>query len=224
MRYYKYLVFLWSIALYSCVCPPSADTPQELVPSEYANISFLNAVHNATDVSIYTKYGQITKSNIPFRGFSEYLKIGSGNNFIILNNNINKFYKAGVNFEKDKYYTFIAAGNTEQIKTLSFEDRTENFNKSNSYLRIINSYLYLPKLNIKLDSIATQMYYYAEFTDFTKCEPEEHNIRMYVDEELIINLFFRTKNGYVYTVVPYYDPNETNIYGLTCSIIEIKIL
>ena len=47
------------LALSACECPPSADAPKKIIPTEYSRICVLNSVHNTYSINIDTKYGNI---------------------------------------------------------------------------------------------------------------------------------------------------------------------
>lgn len=222
MKCFQYLIIL-VLALSACECPPSADAPKKIIPTEYSRICVLNSVHNTYSINIDTKYGNIFE-NLLFRKHTNYEKIGSGNNFINLKYNIFEFYKVAANFGKNAYYTFIPTGNAEQVQTLLVNDDVERLDKSKAYIRIINSHLYLPNLKIiNIELKGQENFAYREYTAFLESSVGMENFKFFVEDSLVINLQVNTQAGNCYTIVPFYSPREKNIYGLTCSVIELPI-
>lgn len=211
------------LVLVSCECPPSANTPQVLTPSEYANICFVNTVHNTYSISIDTKYGYVFQ-NLLFRKHTQYEKIGSGNNYINLKYNIFDFYKVPIKLDKDTFYTFIPAGSADQVRTILLKDDVKSLDKSHSHLRIVNGHSYLPKLRVEsglfpdLDAMS-----FGDATEFKPSPNRSEFVRFFVEDEQVLNLQVQVSPGSCYSVVPFYNPGEKNIYGLTVAVIELKI-
>lgn len=207
----------------SCECPPSANTPQVLTPSEYANICFVNTVHNTYSISIDTRYGYVYE-NLLFRRHTQYEKIGSGNNYLNLKYNIFEFYRVPIKLEKDAYYTFIPAGSADQLKTILLKDKVKDLDKLHSHLRVINGHSYLPKLRVESGFLLDKhIMSFGDVTEFKATKNRSEYVRFFVEDEQVLNLQVHTSPGSAYSIVPFYNPGEKNIYGLTVAVIELKI-
>lgn len=212
-----------SLLVISCECPPGAKTPQVLTPSEYANICFVNTVYNTYSISIDSRYGYVFQ-NLLFRRHTKYEKIGSGNNYINLKYNIFDFYKVPIKLEKDAYYTFIPAGGADQVKTILLNDNVRDLDKSYSHLRVINGHSYLPKLRVESDFLPdNHIMKFGDVSDFKATQNRSEFIRFFVENEQVLNLQVQTAPGSTYSIVPFYNPGEKNIYGLTATVIELRI-
>ncbi len=222
MKYFRYIILILLLWTISCECPPSADTPKKLTPQNYANICILNAVHNTYSINIDTKYGEII-NNLLFKSNSQYEKIGSGYNYINIKHNIFDFYKVSVQLDLNSYYTFIPSGNADQVQATLIKDYVEILNKSKSYIRIINSMPYLPELEIHNELLPKKIFKYRDYTSLIESPSVAQLFKIYIENNMLLNIEIIPQAGYFYTIVPFYNPTEKNIYGLACTIIELKI-
>ena len=216
-----YILLIAICGLVACECPPSANTPKEIIPSEYANICIFNAIYSNSDININTKYG-VFLSGLRFQSFTPaYKNIGSGNNFIYCLNGSNTFYSASINFIKDKYYTAVIVGNEDDTGILLFSDSTAISGFNSSLFRFVNAMKFGDGLEFELSEMGKHKLKFGESSPTAEITAGEANIIVRYEGEIIYNFEFIVQAGYKYTLLTYYNPAEKNKINLSFKIIEI---
>ncbi len=208
--------------LIACECPPSANTPKEIIPSEYAKICIFNAVYSNSTINLSTMYGAFL-NGLRFQSYtSTYYNIGSGNNMIKCLDGASVFYSASVNLSKDKYYTAIIVGNQDDTNILLLNDSTAISGFNSSLLRCTNAMKFGGGLEFVHSELGTHSLQFAQSTDTKEITAGANNIIVRNEGETIYNLNFHAQAGYKYTLLTYYNPAAANKINLSINIIEIK--
>lgn len=122
----------------SCECVTNLDTPQEITPTEGANIIFFNSIN--TNIKITTRSG-IFLDNLAFSIFNpEYKKIAQGNNYIRLFNtfqNANVF-NSPIDLKKDKFYSMFSYTDNNIDGVIVLNDTIPKGSSQYIHFRIIN--------------------------------------------------------------------------------------
>lgn len=145
----KVLLFciLLSQFLFSCVCVPEIATPKIIVPTEFANVMFVNAVWGSTNYSIKSEYGNIL-SNFNY-GDNNEKKVASGlNNLKVLSSSDSSIlYNGFVSLTKDLHYTFILFGTNQRVQAIILPDTISNYIPQNVYLRCVHIATNVPSVD-----------------------------------------------------------------------------
>lgn len=224
MRHIEFLFFIIILSALGCECPPGADTPREIIPSQYSTTTVFNAVYSIDNIRIDTKYGSFVKS-LNFKSHSEInKKIGAGNNLLALFNSDNRcFYRGGLYFQKDSNYTTVLAGNEIIVASINVENNIHNLKKDSAYIKIINAAMFIDSLNI---SVANKYFYnqnLGNYTDFFSV-PNGYNYLLVKKNDVnYLNMQFSVSKGNYYTLVLFYDPSINNGYSLNTELISQPI-
>lgn len=135
------------LILFSCVCVPEIETPKIIVPTEFANVMFVNAVWGSTNYSIKSEYGSIL-SNSKY-GDNTERKVASGlNNLKVLSSSDSSIlYNGFVSLLKDLHYTFILFGTNQRVQAIILPDTITNFIAQNVYLRCVQTVANIPSVD-----------------------------------------------------------------------------
>lgn len=220
---YRVLILMILSLLVSCECPPSAVTPQEIIPTEFANICIFNAINSFSALDIDTKYGYFLTGLSYSKYTKEYKKIGSGNNLIYCKNSNSRFYSIPAYFNKNDYYTAVIVGNSNEVNTILLEDKLGSVDNNSSLLRIVNAMKYGDGLKFYNPVIGDKELKFSEFTNFSTIPTGQNSIKITYHDAVLYDILFYTKAGYTYSIVTYYDPASTNIINVSVSIIELAV-
>jgi len=217
------LILTFISLLISCECPPSAKTPQEIIPTEFANICIFNVINSFSSIDVDTKYGYFLTGLNYANYTTTYKKIGSGNNLIYCKNASASFYSIPAYFSKNSYYTAILVGNRNEVNTILIEDNFGIIDNNKSIMRVINAMKYGDGLKFSNSIIGDKDLKYSEFTNFESIPIGRNDIKITYHGETIHDLLFDTKSGFAYSLVTYYDPTANNTINLSATIIEMPI-
>lgn len=217
-----YALFIAICGLIACECPPSANTPKEIIPSEFAKICIFNAIYSNSGINISTKYG-IFLNGLRFQSYTNaYTNIGSGNNLINCLDGSNTFYSASVNFTKDKYYTAIIVGNQDDTNVLLLNDSTSIAGFNSSLLRCVNAMKFGSGLEFSHSELGTHHLKFTQSTETKEISAGTNSIVVRYEGKNIYNLSFHAQAGYKYTFLAYYNPSAQNNINLSINMIEMK--
>lgn len=216
-----YIILIVILGLISCECPPSANTPQEIIPSEYANICIFNAIYSNPTINVSTKYGGFL-NGLRFQSYtSKYMNIGSGNNLINCLEGSSIFYSASVNFIKDHYYTAIVVGNQDDTSILLLNDSTSITGFNSSLLRCTNALKFGNGLEFIHSKLGSNNLRFTQSTATKEISAGANNIIVRYEGDDLYNLKFHAQPGYKYTLLAYYNPSAKNKINLSISLIEV---
>ncbi len=220
----RLLTILFILSAFGCECPPGADTPKIITPSEHANINIFNAVYSNEYFSIDTKYG-IFYNQLDFNSdFGEYIKIGSSNNVLKLKNEAGEyFYTVPLFFHKDSSYTAVIAGNNLDIIPILIEEKFSNLNSSKTWLRVINANRFLDSLKFVINYNINGELAKGKYSDFIALLNSDVNIKIFYGDEPILNINRNFNKSTAYTAIIYYDPKSILDYQTSIRILEHKL-
>jgi len=166
----KYLFAIYFLFLISCECPPNIDTKQEIIPSEFSQICFINLNSEFPKIDIYSK-NLLIKENLENTLNSEtiYSKFPSGNNNLAIRSNNNIIYNSFVNVQKENFYSFFFYYSKNASRYKLLEDNIKDDN--NAHLRIIHL-SDIGKINIEITNEFPQpIEIYLNSEEFTNLIP-----------------------------------------------------
>jgi hypothetical protein len=223
MKSYRLFIYLFLLLLaFGCECPPGADTPKEITPSEYAKITIFNAVYSHEYVDIETKYGLFLQA-LYFSNYSEIdKKIGSGNNLMkLINPEKDYFYLVPLYLKKEISYTAVVVGNDIDMSTILVENDYSQLVHDKQYVRVIQAYS--NNLNFSFDNYINNNFQLGEYTDYFVANTGFNDILVKQSNNQILNYVINCEQGKIYTVILYKDPTVDNNYSINVGIIETDI-
>ncbi len=219
---YGLLIIMFISLLVSCECPPSAETPQEIIPTEFANICIFNGVNSYSSIDIDTKYGYFM-TGLNYANYTkEYKKIGSGNNLIYCKNTNQRFYSVPAYFNKNNYYTAVLVGNNNEVNTILLDDNFGTADNNASLVRCVNAMKYGDGLKFSSSIVGDKELKFSEFTNYSSIPVGRNNIKISYHGEIIYDILFDTKLGFAYSIVTYFNPGANNQISLSANIIEMS--
>lgn len=221
----KYLLaFGIFLLLQSCECPPGADTPKVIRPTQFAKVNFFNAIYRSNAFEVQTYFGYLL-NNLYFGYSSGYLDVGSGSNVITLLSEGERFFSFPLNLKQNRHYTLSVSGyNSSNISTFLIEDSLDNLDKSKSYFRVINAFEFNAPIKVHLstesDTVAVAYHNYSQFQEVTS----SGHIEVFFDSKRIYNLVFDPTPGVCYSLISYYSPAPSlNEQGIAVDLIEFSL-
>lgn len=224
MRQIRFLFYIFILSALGCECPPGADTPKEIIPSEYSTVTVFNAINDMDFIKVDTKYGSFIKS-LNYKSFSELnKKIGAGNNMLALFNYDDKcFYRGGLYFKKDTNYTTVLTGNEIIVAAINVENNTSNLKKDSAYVKIINAVMLDDSYDITVGSHYFPNQTLGSSTEFFSVPSGYNFLLIKKSETQILNLQVEINKGYYYTIVIFYDPQMNSNYRINTGLIQMPI-
>jgi hypothetical protein len=209
------------ISLISCECPPSADTPREIVPTEFAKIVLFNGIYSFSYINIGGKYGDIKSQIFWTETTKSYQKIASGSNIIFAKNLNTVFYSIPAFLSKDKYYSAILVGGESDPNLLLFQDSLELSDKESARIRFINAAKYIDMISFANNSkVEISELKYAQASEYKKFPEGLTRLSVSYQGNSIIDFAVDLKSGGVYNILVFYNPSAANKYNLSWSIIK----
>lgn len=143
LNYFKFLfAFLILIGLTACPkCPTEIGENVISYPVEFANVMFVNLLPEHEKVNIRTYYISDSIDNLRSANSDfEYIKIGSGDNYIQVIDPATKKVLANrpVYYTKENYYSCFLYGRGEKIDAMALDDEVANYSEHNVYIRAVN--------------------------------------------------------------------------------------
>lgn len=208
----------------SCECPPGANTPKVIRPTQFAKVNFFNGIYRSNAFEVQTYFGYLL-NNLYFGYSSGYLDVGSGSNVITLLSDGERFFSFPLNLEQNRHYTLPVFGyNSGDISTYLIEDTLDNLDRSKSYFRVINAFKFDAPVKVHLstesDTLTVDYHNYSQFQEVTS----SGFVEVLFDSKRIYNIVFDPTPGVCYSLITYYSPAPSlNDQGIAADLIEFSL-
>lgn len=147
--------------------------------------SFVRMFHaspNTKNVDIYAN-DKILVKNLPYRGFSEYLNLPSGNyniKIFLTGDKMNPILNTTLTFGPKTIYTVAIANTLDNLFLIPYIDPIIPHEKNKAYLRFTQLSLNTPKVDITLPNgeVLFQNVYFGENTNYVSLSPGTYTLQI----------------------------------------------
>ncbi len=226
------LLISFGTILTSCECPSEIDTPKEIVPKDFANVTIINALPEFQDISVMNNVNYVLPNLNYFSNFINTSKFIAGYSNISIKNSIDSttIYNSFFNFDKDSNYTMVIYGKSNRNYSLLIKDKALNNSLNKAFIRFIHASLDAPK-NVKF---VLSQNFNLEFlinaksnSEYFETEPTTYDLKILnsVNDSILINygnIKLESQNAYTLLLKGYQSTNDTK--KLMCQVIKKKLL
>ncbi len=185
----KTLSFLVLLAMSACTCVTDINTPRDVVPTEFANILFINSHPDMENMRIKLN-GKVFIDQLNYKvQDTNYRKSDIGNIDLEIFDlkDTSLVYRSYVNLKKEQSYTIVFYGSNKRVEEIYLEDTLSSLIHSNSYFRTFHLSPDAPNVIVELkdafgNSINQALSYH-----------EKSNIAAFPTGPLEINIYDSTK-------------------------------
>ncbi|TAL68714.1 MAG: DUF4397 domain-containing protein [Bacteroidetes bacterium] len=229
MKINFYFLFLIPFfLLVSCECVPDINTPKVIIPTDFGNVKFINAITDMDSVDLCAGDEIISIKNMYDSADVRYKEIASGLASIRVQSSEDSaiYYNTMVELKKDAYYTFIAYGTKSRTNGLLLRDSIENPVPSNAYVRFIHLSPDSPEIIYSLGNLLfNQSVKYKSHTSFLPIPTGSFSLIIKDsgngnEIKKIDNYDFKPGKFYDLILKGYYI--QPNTKELTCQVIEFS--
>jgi hypothetical protein len=194
------------IAIAGCECVPGLNTDKITEPVNNSKLMIFNGISDLNEINIYSDEFLLYENLKTNTSTNDYLKFPvNSSGYLAVWNNDNSFrlINLPLNLEKDKYYTLILSGTSDEPEFIILEDFTD-MEAETGILRVVN----ITKKSIMMVSKATP----EELSFLLKGMQRSQNIvfsdamsalECYVDEQFLFTFDAHIKAGEMNTMIVY---------------------